>query len=330
IYVDPPSGVNQISNVVSNISNGDVVILDQGVYTQTVPIIIPSGVTQFGIIGRGINLTKINFQGCDGIKQSNTVQNIRQAYLQGLTMTTDRSGTHNGITLRGQWSNIEIGSTIVIKDILLKGVSSNDYWGIGIKAHYWWNFLIDHCFINGSSFSGKGIQFLSCVNGDIVGGEYRNLQRGFELTKSPDYSHGCEGIGFTITLVISCNYRAYIDTASLHISFNDAMFDYMKTSGIYETTNSIGQHSIKGGWIAFRDDATPGEHGIILRKDGSIVSNLQPVFAIIFAFIILKEKISFFQLIGAIIIFTGVYLTRWGDKLFLRSKIKKLLIKILP
>jgi drug/metabolite transporter (DMT)-like permease len=62
----------------------------------------------------------------------------------------------------------------------------------------------------------------------------------------------------------------------------------------------------------------------------AIYSNLQPVFAIIFAFIILKEKISFFQLIGAIIIFTGVYLTRWGDKLFLRSKIKKLLIKILP
>ena len=46
--------------------------------------------------------------------------------------------------------------------------------------------------------------------------------------------------------------------------------------GIYEIKRiyKIKNKFIKGGWIAFRDDATAGEHGVILRKDGSIVSNL--------------------------------------------------------
>ena len=48
----------------------------------------------------------------------------------------------------------------------------------------------------------------------------------------------------------------------------------------------------------------------------AIYSNLQPVFAIFFSYIILREKISLFQFIGALIILTGVYLTRWGDIIF--------------
>jgi len=48
----------------------------------------------------------------------------------------------------------------------------------------------------------------------------------------------------------------------------------------------------------------------------AIYSNLQPVFAIFFSYIILREKITLFQFIGALIILTGVYLTRWGDTIF--------------
>ncbi len=46
----------------------------------------------------------------------------------------------------------------------------------------------------------------------------------------------------------------------------------------------------------------------------AIYSNLQPVFAVIFAHFILSEKITFNIILGALIIFTGIYLARVGKE----------------
>jgi drug/metabolite transporter (DMT)-like permease len=54
----------------------------------------------------------------------------------------------------------------------------------------------------------------------------------------------------------------------------------------------------------------------------AIYSNLQPVFTIFFAFLILNERINSFQAIGGIIILAGVYLTRWGYLLTPKFKTK--------
>lgn len=44
----------------------------------------------------------------------------------------------------------------------------------------------------------------------------------------------------------------------------------------------------------------------------AIYGNITPIFSIIFAYIILSEKMTFFQIVGALIILTGVYMTRFG------------------
>lgn len=57
---------------------------------------------------------------------------------------------------------------------------------------------------------------------------------------------------------------------------------------------------------------------ISVKKVGNsqtaIYSNLQPVFAVIFAHFILSENITFNLIIGALIIFVGIYLTRIGKE----------------
>lgn len=57
-----------------------------------------------------------------------------------------------------------------------------------------------------------------------------------------------------------------------------------------------------------------------VQKVGStktgIYGNLTPVFASIFAVLVLSESISHFQIIGALVVLGGVYLTRTGYRLF--------------
>jgi drug/metabolite transporter (DMT)-like permease len=55
----------------------------------------------------------------------------------------------------------------------------------------------------------------------------------------------------------------------------------------------------------------------------AIYGNITPVLTIIFAFIFIDEKISFWQGAGALIILSGVYLTRSGYRLFQSRKTQK-------
>jgi len=48
----------------------------------------------------------------------------------------------------------------------------------------------------------------------------------------------------------------------------------------------------------------------------AIFGNITPVFAVISAYIFLSEKLTLLQMIGALIIFAGVYLTRSGYRFF--------------
>jgi drug/metabolite transporter (DMT)-like permease len=48
----------------------------------------------------------------------------------------------------------------------------------------------------------------------------------------------------------------------------------------------------------------------------AVYGYLSPIFTIIFAYLIISERITFLQIGGALIIFAGVYLTRFGYRLF--------------
>ena len=51
----------------------------------------------------------------------------------------------------------------------------------------------------------------------------------------------------------------------------------------------------------------------------AIYNNMTPIFTVFFAVIFLQEKFSAFQAVGAVVILTGVYLTRAGYRFFIRS-----------
>ena len=52
----------------------------------------------------------------------------------------------------------------------------------------------------------------------------------------------------------------------------------------------------------------------------SIYGNITPVFAALFAYLFLSERITSFQILGALTIFIGFYLTRSGYRLFLKKE----------
>jgi drug/metabolite transporter (DMT)-like permease len=52
----------------------------------------------------------------------------------------------------------------------------------------------------------------------------------------------------------------------------------------------------------------------------AIYGYLSPIFTILFAYLLISERITLLQIGGALIIFAGVYLTRSGYRLFERSK----------
>jgi drug/metabolite transporter (DMT)-like permease len=51
----------------------------------------------------------------------------------------------------------------------------------------------------------------------------------------------------------------------------------------------------------------------------AIFGNITPVFAVIFAYIFLSERLTLLQILGALVIFVGVYLTRSGYRFFVRT-----------
>lgn len=51
----------------------------------------------------------------------------------------------------------------------------------------------------------------------------------------------------------------------------------------------------------------------------AIYGNITPVFAVISAYILLSEKLTLLQIMGALIIFAGVYLTRSGYRFFMKT-----------
>lgn len=51
----------------------------------------------------------------------------------------------------------------------------------------------------------------------------------------------------------------------------------------------------------------------------AIYGNITPIFTVIFAYIFLSEKLTLLQIVGALIIFAGVYLTRSGYRFFRRT-----------
>jgi len=55
----------------------------------------------------------------------------------------------------------------------------------------------------------------------------------------------------------------------------------------------------------------------------SIYGNISPVFTAFFAYLFISEKITLFQILGALIIFAGFYLTRSGYRFFERQAINK-------
>jgi len=50
----------------------------------------------------------------------------------------------------------------------------------------------------------------------------------------------------------------------------------------------------------------------------AIYGNITPVFTMFFATIFISEKVTFLQIVGALIIFAGVYLTRYGYRFFIK------------
>jgi len=54
----------------------------------------------------------------------------------------------------------------------------------------------------------------------------------------------------------------------------------------------------------------------------AIYGNITPVFAVISAYILLSEKLTLLQIMGALVIFIGVYLTRSGYRFFEKRNVK--------
>jgi drug/metabolite transporter (DMT)-like permease len=52
----------------------------------------------------------------------------------------------------------------------------------------------------------------------------------------------------------------------------------------------------------------------------AIYGNITPIFTVVFAYVIISERIGFWQILGALVILIGVYLTRSGYRLFRRRK----------
>jgi drug/metabolite transporter (DMT)-like permease len=55
----------------------------------------------------------------------------------------------------------------------------------------------------------------------------------------------------------------------------------------------------------------------------AIYGNITPVFTVVFAFVLIGERIRFWQVLGALILLTGVYITRSGYRFFLKKVNKK-------
>jgi drug/metabolite transporter (DMT)-like permease len=51
----------------------------------------------------------------------------------------------------------------------------------------------------------------------------------------------------------------------------------------------------------------------------AIYNNLTPLFTIVFAAVFLQDRIRAYQAVGAAVIFAGVYLTRWGYRVFAKN-----------
>jgi len=301
-----PPGTNTLSSAVAGMSDGDVLMLGRGTYTQTESIVIPTTVTNFSIIGPGPGAMKysggaytysgaiIKFTAdCAGI-YSQTGDNsyrITHCVLQGFTMVmTATSSTRTAIYLWGDCPHREIttaaqtgngwdkrDSSIVIRNVVIRNQTATAYWNKGIEIVNAWCPFIEDCVFFGpdATSADAAISLLSCVTGSLRGGYFWGSYYGIDLDKADDglifisaNKHGCEGLQLTGFTTLATQTAIHLGTKSLSIMISDFLCDFTQVNGIAEEANSAGCgiHQISNGWIAQDPTHTNFGSGILLHN----------------------------------------------------------------
>ena len=280
-YIAP--GTDTLSTAVAAMSNGDILILGNGTYTQTVEVSIPNSVTHFGIIGKGVGSTLINFTSdVDGITSddSDDAYRIVQAVLSGFRMTMSAvSSAKTAIYLYGDSVNYVVNPSIVFRDISTERTDSNKYWGIGFKVCNGWNVVFDNCYARAYPYLGTGIELESCVNAHIRGGYYHELNIGINLIKADDAkiegasTNGCEGVTIAETSIVKTNFAVVLGEKCLNTQIVNPTFDFLVVRCVYELDTATGYHTIQGGWMALANSAT-GAEVVTIEEPGTTIQGV--------------------------------------------------------
>jgi parallel beta-helix repeat protein len=156
-FVTPGAGT--LSAAAAAASDGDVLWLKEGVYTETIPITITS--KSLSIIGAGPEVSIIRCTGTHGIV-ADTNSTVKHITLENFTIETTSTGTYRAITLEGAVSASNVNKQFYIRNLNIVPYDITlDYWSVGIRLSHAWHTMINGCHIRGKNNDlnmSKGIE----------------------------------------------------------------------------------------------------------------------------------------------------------------------------
>jgi hypothetical protein len=290
-----------LSDAVTAMANGDVLVLGKGTYTQTIPVTVSGSINRFSILGHGIGHTYVTFTNTNGFVQSSygAEENGANAKLSVVIsgMTIYQLGTDNtytGICFEGYRNSAR--ESYIFRDLSLY------YWKYALDLRCFWGFVAEDVYVNqflGGSYGvgSTGYRLLSCVNGMVRGGSVERVQYGAYLrsvetelgawTFLSSERHACEGINFDHWHCILSKHAVFlyqekasgIDWGQLAIGVICPMFDQMVGGVINEYTTGDGAaaggyHTFTGGWIGLGSSAIAGDHEILVCRPGTKITGM--------------------------------------------------------
>jgi parallel beta-helix repeat protein len=268
-------GVNTLSKAVYEMMNFDKLIVRPGEYIQNEPIVFPPNVSNFSICGSGMGSTKIHLNGVDGFVQTNRVI---QCEISHLAIVASHKKT--AIKLMGSTHNHVICPNIILSDISISAAMDSPYEkGIEITDAY--NPVLRNVNVRGThDLRGVGIEFISCVEGSISGGELAELDYGIIFSKADENiidgenKYGCEGTRVVGTEMYRVNKGITLGERSLSIKMLGVSIDPCFKYALQEEINApyTGYHKINGCSFGYSyQDAELYGHLIFLKNPGTIV-----------------------------------------------------------
>jgi hypothetical protein len=250
-----PVGSNTLSDAVADMSNGDVLVLDTGTYTQTVSVAIPAGITSFAIVGQGQGVSIINYTISDvhgitssgiGSGNANRITNCLLANFSMQYSVGTLTSTKCAIQLWGyDYENVaSVG--IRIENVGISYGSVNNCWFTGIRIVNARVCVLDQIYIRrqANGRSGVGILLESCMNCRISNSWIMSVGKAFHLSKADDsliistVKHGCEDITISNSSCYIVGYGAYLDYKCFSAKLFGVEFSRPSFGAIFEDITS--------------------------------------------------------------------------------------------